>query len=99
MYNPNLNDQTNENVFILDRNQLAQPSQRPGTPTPNYNIITPPRTTITYDIVKTADLHVVLIHEQPPIDTTNVENEQGTIGQFTQDNPVIPDGRCFSEPY
>ena len=92
MYNPNLNDQTNENVFILDRDQPAQPTQRPITPTPNYNIIIPLRTTITYEIVKTADLHVVRVHEQPPIDTTNVENEQGTIiGRFTQDNPVIPD--------
>ena len=72
MDTPNSNNQTNENVFILDRDQ---PSQRPSTPPPNYNIIIPPRIKITSEIIKTQDQHVILVHEEPPTDTTNAENK------------------------
>ena len=96
MYNSNSNDQTNEVVFILDRDQPAQPRQRPSTPPPNYNIINPTQPTITYEIIKTEDLHVVLVHEQPLVSAINAENEQGVIRSFTTDNPVIPDDEFVS---
>ena len=91
-----MNDQTNDDVFVLDRDMPAQLSQRPSTPPPNYNIITSPRINITYEIIKTQDQHVVLVHEEPPTDTTNAKNENGVIRRFTQDNPVIPDDAFMS---
>ena len=96
MHNHNFSDQTNEDVFILDRDQPAQPRQRPNTPPPNYNIINPMQLTITYEILKTEDLHVVLVHEQPLENVINAENEQGVIRRFTTDNPVIPDDEFVS---
>ena len=66
MYNSSSSDQTNEDVFILERDQPAQPRQRPNTPPLNYNIINPTQVTITYEIFKTEDLQVVLVHEQRP---------------------------------
>ena len=65
MYISNSSDQTNKDVFILERDQPAQSRQRPDTPPPTYNIINPTQFTITYEIIKTEDLHVVLVHEQP----------------------------------
>ena len=96
MKNTIMNDQTNDDVFILDQDMPAQPSQKPNTPPPSYNIIIPSRINITYAIIKTQDQHVVLVHEEPPTDTTNVENENGVIRRFTQDNPVIPDDAFIS---
>ena len=96
MYNSNSSDQTNEDVFILDRDQPAQPRQRPNTPSSNYNIINPRQLTITYEIIKTEELHVVLVHEQSLVNTINAENEQGVIRRFTTDNPVIPDDEFMS---
>ena len=96
MNNAILNDQTDEDVFSLDRDQPAPPRQRPSTPPPNYGIIIPPRPNITYEIIKTKDQHVVLVHEEPHNDTTNKESESGVIRRFTQDNPVIPDDALIS---
>ena len=96
MQNSNSSDQTNEDVFILDRDQPAQPRQRPNTPPPNYNINNPTQLTITYEIIKTEDLHVVLVLEQPLENAINAENEQGVIRRFTTDNPVLPDGEFVS---
>ena len=96
MYNSNSSDQTNEDVFILDRDQQAQPRQRPNTSPPNYNIINPMQLTIIYEIIKTEDLHVFLVHEQPLVNAINAENEQGVIRRFTTDNPVIPDDKFLS---
>ena len=56
-----------EDIFILDRDL---PNQRPSTPPPNYNLINQTRNSI-YEIVKTEDQHVVLVHERTPINTTN----------------------------
>ena len=39
---------------------------------------------------------MVLVHEQQPINTTNVEIDQGTIRRFTRNNPVVPDDVCLS---
>ena len=66
--------------------------QRPSTPTPNNFLPQQQRMANTYEIVKTQDArHVVLVvHEEPPVDTTNAKNETGIIRRFTQDNPVIP---------
>ena len=101
MKNTILNYQTDDDVSIIDRDMPAQPSQRPSTPPPNYKIIIPPWINITYEIIKTQDQHVVLVHEEPPNDKTNVENENGTIRRLTQDNPVIPDDTFISpdRPY
>ena len=96
MYISNSSDQTNEAVFILDRDQPAPPRQRPNTPPPNYNIFNPMQLTITYEIIKTEDLHVVLVHEQPLVNAINAENEQGVIRRFTTDNPVILDDEFVS---
>ena len=96
MYNSNSSDQTNEDVFILERDQQVQPRQRPNTPPPNYKIINPTQLTITYEIIKTEDLHVVLVHEQPFENAINAENEQGVITRFTTDNPVLPDDEFMS---
>ena len=52
--------------------------------------------TITYEINKTEDLHVVLVHEQPLVNAINAENEPGVIRRFTTDNPVIPDDEFVS---
>ena len=93
MNHSNSNNQTNEDVFILDRDQPAQQRQRPSTPPPNYNIITTTQPTITYEIIKTEDLHV---HEQPIVNATNAEIEQGIIPRFTTDNPVITDDEFVS---
>ena len=79
MYNSNSSDQTNEYVFIVERGQPAQPRQRPNTPPPNYNIINPTQLTSTYEIIKTEDLQVVLVHEQPLVTPINAENEQGVV--------------------
>ena len=91
MDNSHSNDQTNEDVFLLDRDQPAQLGQRPGTPPPNYNLINTAQHTITYEIIKTEDIHVVLVHEQPLVNAINVE----TNGSLT-DNPVIPDDELVS---
>ena len=91
-----MNDQTNADIFILDRDQTLNVDQRPSTPTPSYLLLHQQRMTITYEIVKTQDQHVVLVHEEPPTDTTNAENEYGILGRFTQDNPVIPDDAFIS---
>ena len=96
MDNSHSNDQTNEDVFLLDRDQPAQLGQRPGTPPPNYNLINTAQHTITYEIIKTEDIHVVLVHEQPLVNAINVENEQGVIRKFTKENPVIPDDEFVS---
>ena len=96
MHNSNSSDQTNEDVFILDRDQSEQPRQRPNTPPPNYNVINPMQLTISYEISKTEDLHVVLVHEQPLENAINAENEQGVIRRFTTDNPDIPDDEFVS---
>ena len=96
MDNSHFNDQTNEDVFLLDRDQPAQLGQRPGTPPPNYNLINTAQHTITYEIIKTEDIHVVLVHEQPLVNAINVENEHGVIRRFTTDNPVIPDDEFVS---
>ena len=96
MDNSHSNDQTNEDVFLLDRDQPAQLRQRPGTPPPNYNLINTTQHTITYEIIKTEDIHVVLVHEQPLVNAINVENEQGVLRRFTTDNPVIPDDEFVS---
>ena len=96
MYNSNSSDQTNEDVFILERDQSVQPRQRPNTPPPNYNIINTTQLTITYEIIKTEDLHVVLVHEQQLENAINAESEQGVIRRFTTDNPVIPDDEFVS---
>ena len=73
MENTIMNDQTNDDVFILDRDIPAQASQSPSTPPPYDNIIIPARINITYEIIKTQDQQVVLVHEEPPTDTTNAE--------------------------
>ena len=107
-----MNDQTNEDIFILDCDQtnhsderqstpppnhllLNQPraamDERQSIPPPNHLLLNQPRAAITYEIVNTQDQHVVLVREQSPIDTTNVENERGIKRRFSQDNPVIPD--------
>ena len=86
-----MNEQTNEDIFILDRDQTNHSDEKPSTPSPNHLLLNQLRAATTYEIVKTQDQHVVLVHEPPPIDTTNVENEQGIIRRFTQDNPVIAD--------
>ena len=91
-----MNDQTNDDVFILDWDLPAQPSQRPSTPPHKYNIFIPPRINITYEIIKTQDQHVLLVHEETPTDTTNAENENGVIRRFTQDNPENPDDAFIS---
>ena len=91
MENAIINDQTNEDIFNLDRDQTNHSDERPSTPPPNHQVLYQLRAAITYEIIKTQDQHVVLVHEQPPVDTTNVENEQGIKRRFAQDNPVIPD--------
>ena len=96
MHNSNSSDQTNEDVLIVDRDQPAQPRQRRNTLPPNYNIINPMQLTITYEIIKTEDLHVVLVHEQSLENGINAENEQGVIRRFTTDNPVILDDEFLS---
>ena len=52
--------------------------------------------TITYQIIKTEDLHVVLVHEQPLVNAINAGNEQRVIRRFTTDNSVIPDDEFVS---
>ena len=86
-----MNDQTNADILILDRDQTLITEQRPSNGTLNYLLLRQQRTTTTYEIVKMQDQHVVLVHEEPPNDTTNVENENGIIRRFTEDNPVIPE--------
>ena len=86
-----MKEQTNEDDFILDRDQRDQSRQRPSKSPPKHNLINPSQPTIIYEIVKTANQHVVLVRERRPITTVNVEDDQGTIRRFTQDNPVIPD--------
>ena len=91
------NNQSDEDVFILARDQpQQQQTQRPRTPPPNYNIISSQRINIFYEIVKTQDYHVVLVHEETPADTTNEESDIGPIRRFTQNNPVIPDDSFIS---
>ena len=85
------NELTNEDIFILDRDQSDQQRQRPNTSLPNCNVINPPRTTTTYEITRTADLHVVLVHEQQPITIINKENNHDVIRRFTHDNMVKPE--------
>ena len=96
MKNGIINDHTNEDILILDRDQTNHSDEKPSTPPPNHLTLNQLGAAITYEIVKTQDQHVVQVHEQPPIDTTNVENEQGIIRRLTQDNPVIPDDIFFS---
>ena len=97
MNHPISNNQADEDVFILERDQQPTPTeQRPSTPPPNYRIINPTQPAIVYEIVKTEDLHVVLVHEQPLVNALNVENEQGVIRRFTTDNLVIPDDEFMS---
>ena len=87
-----LNYQTNEDVFILDRDQQQQlPRQRPRTPPPNYRLIIHVRCPITYEIIKTEDQHIVLVHDNQTPQTTNNEDENRVIRRFTTENPVIPD--------
>ena len=85
-----------EDVFILERDQQLQSEQRAGTPPPDYNLITTRQINLTYEIIKTQDYHVVLVHEETPADTTNTESETGVIRRFTQDNPVIPEDTFVS---
>ena len=97
MNHPISNNQADEDVFILERDQQPTPKeQRPSTPPPNYRIINPTQPAIVYEIVKTEDIHVVLVHEQPIANAINVENEQGIIRRFTTENPVIPDDEFMS---
>ena len=97
MNNTILNEQSNEDILILDRHQPDHSIKRPSFPPRNYLVINPPRTTIIYEIAKTANQHVALVHERHPINTINVEDAQGTIRRFTGDNPVIP-GDVFQSP-
>ena len=78
------------NHLLLNQPRAAM-DERQSTPPPNHLLLNQPRAAITYEIVKTQDQHVILVHEQPPIYTTNVENERGIIRRFSQDYPVIPD--------
>ena len=96
MNHPISNNQDDEDVFILNRDQPAQSNQRADTPPPDYNLLTTRQINITYEIVKTQDYHVVLVHEQTPADTTNKEGETGVIRRFTRDNPVIPEDTFVS---
>ena len=96
MNHPNSNSKMDEDVFILERDQQQQPEQRASTPPPDYNLITARQISITYEIIKTQDYHVVLVHEETPADTTNTESETGVIRRFTQDNPVIPEDTFVS---
>ena len=91
MNQSNSNSKMDKDVFILKRDQQQQPERRAGTPPPDYNLIT-----ITYEIIKTQDYHVVLVHEEAPAVTTNTESETGVIRRFTQDNPVIPEDTFVS---
>ena len=91
MNNTTLNEQTNEDVFIIDRAQPQQPRQRPSTPPPNYQLNNPVRNPFIYEIIKTEDQHVVLVHEREPKNAINNENERRVIGRFTTDNTGIPD--------
>ena len=91
MNNPTSNDQLNEDTFILDRDQLQQPRQKPSTPSPNYQLINLERNSNIYEIIKTEDQHVVLVHESEPTDAINNENDNGVIRHFTANNPVFPD--------
>ena len=80
MNHPISNNQSGDDVFILERDQhQQQQSQRPGTPPPNYNIFIQQQIIITYEIIKSQDYHVVLVHEETPTDTTNEESETGLI--------------------
>ena len=98
MNHPISNNQTDEDGFILERDQQQQQqAQMPGTLLPNCNIIIPQQINITYEIIKSQDYHVVLVHEETPTDTTNTESETGLMRRFTQDNPVIPD-EIFMSP-
>ena len=91
-----MSDQTYDDIFILDGDQTHKTDQRPSTPTPNYLLLHQQRMAITYEIIKTQDQHVVLVHEEPPTDTTNAENQNGITGRFTPDHPVIPDDAFIS---
>ena len=92
MNHSQLNDQTNEDVFILDRDQQQRQSrQRPNTPPPNYRLINTVRRPITYEIIKTEDQHIVLVHDNQTPQTINNEDENRVIRRFTTENPVIPD--------
>ena len=97
MNDTTLNEQNNENVFILDRDQPQQPRKRPSTPPPNYQLINPVRDPIIYEIIKTEDQHVVLVDESEPTNAINNKNKRGVIRRFTTDNPVISDD-VFKSP-
>ena len=97
MIHSQLNDQTNEDVFLLDRDQQQQlPRQRPSTPLPNYGLINPVRRPITYEIIKTEDQHIVLVHDNQTPQTINNEDENRVIRRFITENPVIPDNVFMS---
>ena len=82
-----LAEQTNEDTFILDRDQPEQRRQSPSTPLRNYSKLKQSRTTTTiYEIIKTLDQQVVLVHEQQP----NTIITEGTV-RITKHNSVIPD--------
>ena len=85
-----LNDQTKEDIFVLDREQ-QQPRLRPSTPPPNYRLINPVRRPIIYEIIKTEDQHIVLVQDNQTPQTINDEDENRVICRFTTENPVIPD--------
>ena len=91
MNHSQLNDQTKEDVFILDRDQQQQPRQRPNTPPPNYRLINPVRRPTIYEIIKSEDQHIVLVHDNQTPQTINDEAENRVIRRFTTENPVIPD--------
>ena len=91
MIHSQLNDQTNEDVFFLDRDQQQQPRQRPSTPPPNYRLINPARRPTIYEIIRTEDQHFVLVHDNQTPQTINDEDENRAIRRFTTENLVIPD--------
>ena len=96
MNHTNSSSQINENVFILDRDEQQQPNQRPGTPPPNYQLINPARCPTIYEIIKTEDQHIVLVHDSQLPQMINEEAENKVIRRFTTENPVIPDDAFIS---
>ena len=99
MNHANSSSQINENVFILDRDEQQQPNQRPGTPPPNYQLINPARCPTIYEIIKTEDQHIVLVHDSQLPQMINEEAENKVIRRFTTENPVIPDDAFISLSY
>ena len=57
----------------------------------SYRLINPTRRPTIYEIIKTEDQHIVLVHDNQTPQTVNDEADNRVIRRFTTENPVIPD--------